>query len=239
MANLCHFNVLFTRNVPHILEKIFLSLDLESYANCQEVSSVWKNLLTSENYLGKAKMAIVKGFEGWSLAMMRDFLTDLDYVQEKLLKEGLKEKNLTRNGTSLIAINSMSLLLDMWRVSYPETEETEQTLLSKIKHVVEQEEILKKVLMTCGLRLAEPRRSSRLEENRMRDALMNRVFGSYEHLTVTKRLCQTFNFFGSLPPLHVAVNLTVLRQATIVKPSRQSWSWTYVQNNSTEQVLAD
>ena len=37
--------------MPHILEKIFLSLDYESYKQCLEVSTTWKTLLTSESYL--------------------------------------------------------------------------------------------------------------------------------------------------------------------------------------------
>ena len=47
--------VLFTKNVPHILEKIFLSLDFESYKTCLEVSSTWKRLLTSESITKRAK----------------------------------------------------------------------------------------------------------------------------------------------------------------------------------------
>ena len=45
------FDKLFTKSVPHILEKIFLSLDYESYKNCCEVSHTWNELLTSERYL--------------------------------------------------------------------------------------------------------------------------------------------------------------------------------------------
>ena len=44
----CAFNILFTKSVPHILEKIFLSLDYESFKNCMEVSKTWRSLLASE-----------------------------------------------------------------------------------------------------------------------------------------------------------------------------------------------
>ena len=47
----CAFEKLFAKNVPHILEKIFLSLDYESYKNCCEVNHTWNELLTSERYL--------------------------------------------------------------------------------------------------------------------------------------------------------------------------------------------
>ena len=45
----------FKINVPHVLEKIFLSLDYESYKTCLEVSNDWRELLTSESYQRKAK----------------------------------------------------------------------------------------------------------------------------------------------------------------------------------------
>ena len=53
----CSFDILFAKNVPHILEKIFLSLDYESFKNCVKVNDAWKNLLTSEAF--KRKWMIV------------------------------------------------------------------------------------------------------------------------------------------------------------------------------------
>ena len=47
----CAFDKLFSMNVPHILEKIFFSLDYESYKKCLEVSYAWNELLKSEQYL--------------------------------------------------------------------------------------------------------------------------------------------------------------------------------------------
>ena len=46
----CAFDKLFEKSVPHVLEKIFLSLDYESYKTCLEVSHIWKELLISESY---------------------------------------------------------------------------------------------------------------------------------------------------------------------------------------------
>lgn len=51
----CAFDTLFKMQVPHILEKIFLSLDYDSFKECMEVNSTWKALLKSESYLKKGK----------------------------------------------------------------------------------------------------------------------------------------------------------------------------------------
>ena len=49
------FDVLFAKNVPHLLEKIFLSLDYESYKTCMEVNQTWNQLLVSESYMKISK----------------------------------------------------------------------------------------------------------------------------------------------------------------------------------------
>ena len=50
------FDKFFEESVPHILEKIFFSLEYESYKTCLEVSHTWQELLISETYqkIGKA-----------------------------------------------------------------------------------------------------------------------------------------------------------------------------------------
>ena len=45
------FDKLLYKNVPHILEKIYLSLDYESYKECFEVCRTWNEILTSKRYL--------------------------------------------------------------------------------------------------------------------------------------------------------------------------------------------
>ena len=52
----CGFDKLFTKSVPHILEKIFFSLDYASFKTCMEVNTVWQELLTSKSFkrLGKS-----------------------------------------------------------------------------------------------------------------------------------------------------------------------------------------
>ena len=51
----CAFDTLFSKNVPHLLEKIFFFLDYESYKTCLEVSNVWSDLLTSDSFKMKEK----------------------------------------------------------------------------------------------------------------------------------------------------------------------------------------
>ena len=42
------FDQLFIKTRPHILEKMCLSLDFESFKNCLEVNKAWKDTLKSK-----------------------------------------------------------------------------------------------------------------------------------------------------------------------------------------------
>ena len=53
----CAFDKLFTKSVPHILEKIFLSLDYERFKTCLKVSNAWKEMLTTRSFEMKRKIA--------------------------------------------------------------------------------------------------------------------------------------------------------------------------------------
>ena len=44
------FDTLFERNLTHVLETIFFSLDNASFKNCLEVCRGWQGLLTSEKF---------------------------------------------------------------------------------------------------------------------------------------------------------------------------------------------
>ena len=57
--NCSGFDVLLTKNVPHILEKIFFSLDYKSFITCREVSKLWKELLTSKSFQMKEKSVYI------------------------------------------------------------------------------------------------------------------------------------------------------------------------------------
>ena len=52
----CEFDKLLTKHVPHILEKIFLSLDYVSFKVSSEVCHSWHQLLNSESIQKKAKL---------------------------------------------------------------------------------------------------------------------------------------------------------------------------------------
>ena len=57
------FAILSTKSVPHILEKIFFSLDYTSFKICMEVSNSWKELLTSESFKTLGKSVFCKDIE--------------------------------------------------------------------------------------------------------------------------------------------------------------------------------
>ena len=57
------FNKLFTRNVPHILEKIFFSLDYASFKECMEVHRAWHELLTSKSFKQFGKLTFQREIE--------------------------------------------------------------------------------------------------------------------------------------------------------------------------------
>ena len=48
------FGKLFDRSVPHILEKIFFSLDYDSFMVCAKVCKTWEGLLSSASFKAKA-----------------------------------------------------------------------------------------------------------------------------------------------------------------------------------------
>ena len=58
------FEKLFKKNVPHILENIFFSLDYESYKASHKVCTAWNQLLSSDSYIQKErKMLTENGFK--------------------------------------------------------------------------------------------------------------------------------------------------------------------------------
>ena len=88
-----YFDKLFKINVPHILEKIFFSLDYKSFKNCLEVSNVWNELLTSEAYKKKGKRTFNEeiGEEMW-------YATENGNADEvkRLLSGGMVDVNLQK-----------------------------------------------------------------------------------------------------------------------------------------------
>ena len=87
------FSTLFIKSVPHILEKIFFSLDYKSFKTCTEVNNAWKELLTSESF-------IVRGRELFQDEILKDEKTLLDASERgesdrvrRLLSTGMVDVN--------------------------------------------------------------------------------------------------------------------------------------------------
>ena len=59
----CAVEMLFSRNVPHILEKIFFSLDYESFQTCFKVNSAWNELLSSESCQRKSNKMLIEKYQ--------------------------------------------------------------------------------------------------------------------------------------------------------------------------------
>ena len=90
--NTCEFDRLFSKNVPHILEDIFFSLDYDSFKNCLEVSKSWNNLLTSEPFLRRGKsvfcediqkellLAASKGNMDTIIRVLSTFMVDVNFM---------------------------------------------------------------------------------------------------------------------------------------------------------------
>ena len=93
MAAACEFDRLIKRNVPHILEKIFLSLDSKSFMNCFEVSKSWNDLLTSESFQRKGKPI---------------FSEDLEEKLQKAADEGNSDEVRKILSSGLVDINSIN-----------------------------------------------------------------------------------------------------------------------------------
>ena len=54
-SNHTGFGKLLNKNVPHILEKIFLSLDYDSFMKCHKVCNAWSELLGTESFKRRSK----------------------------------------------------------------------------------------------------------------------------------------------------------------------------------------
>ena len=57
------FDNSFTKSVPHILEKILLFLDYETYKKCSKVSIAWNEILMSKSFQRKAKSVFQEEIE--------------------------------------------------------------------------------------------------------------------------------------------------------------------------------
>ena len=54
------FNTLFRKNVPHILENIFFSLDYDSFNSCMRVNRTWRGLFGTARYSEKLDEKLIE-----------------------------------------------------------------------------------------------------------------------------------------------------------------------------------
>ena len=83
------FDKIFARSVPHIVEKIFLSLDLETYRNCCYVCKAWNDTLSSESFDQKAEKILAENNRKLMDASLDD---DTDEVK-MILSQGMVDVN--------------------------------------------------------------------------------------------------------------------------------------------------
>ena len=88
----CAFDKLTEKSVPHILERIFFSLDYASFKNCMEVCQTWRNFLICEQFqlMAKSKfceeiqrdliLASRQGQIKKVKSMLSNFMLDVDCV---------------------------------------------------------------------------------------------------------------------------------------------------------------
>ena len=84
----CEFDRLFAIRVLHIHEKIFFSLDYNSFKNCQEVSKSWYNLLTSESSQRWHRSVFREAIQGELETAIRN---DQKEVVREMISNGMAE----------------------------------------------------------------------------------------------------------------------------------------------------
>ena len=98
----------------------------------QQPVSVDTELLTS-----------IKGFEEWTRSMIKDFIDCMGKARQKY--NTLKEQNPNTD------VRQVAMLLDEWKLVYPESRETVQSFVDKVRHLKAQKELIKKHLGNCHI----------------------------------------------------------------------------------------
>ena len=93
MGNDCPFGLLFRKNVEHILEEIFTSIDYATLRRCHIVCREWNTYLKSDSFLRAAKLAFP--FDMWA---------DVDQIEIKTLIHAAKKP--TTNGEEVVYLSS-------------------------------------------------------------------------------------------------------------------------------------
>ena len=106
----CSFDNLFSKNVLHVLEKIFISLDYKSYKKCLKVNNEWKGVLTSQSFRMRGKLVFHREIlkdtlllyhaakEGDRVSVTHDhFIVSEDVYQNNFFMRGLRRIVLSRS----------------------------------------------------------------------------------------------------------------------------------------------
>jgi hypothetical protein len=86
----------------------------------------------------------IKGFTDWSLSNIGDFIDCMG--QTHRLFKNLREKDSTGE------VKQVQLLLDEWRAMFPDTTETIESILKRIKYIRMQKEVIRQLLKQRGLK---------------------------------------------------------------------------------------
>ena len=112
----CNFiDAFFTKNVPHLLEKISLYLDYTSFKNCLAVNKNWKELLNTNSFLKKVRTRFKKEvLDDKNKLVKASRKGNVDEVR-KLVWSGILDVNclLTRTRSPYISITMQSTPLCM------------------------------------------------------------------------------------------------------------------------------
>ena len=123
------FKKLFITDVPHIIERIFLSLDYQTFKNCHQVCNAWNEVLSIESFQNKAEMLLSEN----NLKLCRASTEGNAYEVRRILSYGMVDfnsvlqwhliENTTRNSTILAPIyghkDVLHLLLTAGPIAHP------------------------------------------------------------------------------------------------------------------------
>ena len=95
----CGFDMLFTKSVPHIQEKIFLNLDYSSFKQCMKVSLTWRELLSSDSYKRLGKDAFQ---EDMNDELQQIFTEGTEHEAIRILSSGMVDVKYPYNSVNLL-----------------------------------------------------------------------------------------------------------------------------------------
>ena len=119
------FDNSFTKSVPHILEKILLFLDYETFKKCSKVSIAWNEILMSKSFQRKAKSVFQEEIEKdqedlwWAvkksnteeiMELLNSGFLDVDFIYHS--RTHIRSSLLLSNAAVHAHIDVVKLLLD-------------------------------------------------------------------------------------------------------------------------------